>query len=254
MAKIANAYYSQVHAKTIRIDGKRIAQQIIACIKHCFPSLQLTTSEVLDIGGSSGAIAYHLAANVKNIISIDVDRHAYSHGVKKYRKGNFSLRLFDGIKLPFPGGSFDIVIFRRAYGSIDDPNAMTREIWRVLKSGGVCYFEGHNKLFFYENDHRIPTLTILPDILAKNLVLFIKRKKSYYIERYKTYWGIQKMFSSFTIHKVTAEIVKNPKKFSFKRLYNLGLLTKYIPLSLLKLAEPFLYPDFIWLLKREYPQ
>lgn len=250
MAKIANNYYSIVHSKVFRQDGKRVAHQIAACIKNVFPKSNLISYQALDIGGSNGVIAYYLAKYLKHITSIDTDKKAVSDGHNRYRRPNLKLRLFDGRKLPFSDNTFDLVIFRRTYGSVDDKEGMAQEIFRVLKPAGLVYFEGHNKLFFMEMDHKIPLLTILPDQPAKWLVKLVKGKDHYYIERYKTFWGMKKLFSNFQIFRLTGNIIKNPQKFNFTRLYKISPLTKFIPLFLLNLLEPFMWPDFIWILQK----
>lgn len=223
MVKSKNAYYSQAHAEVLRRDGQRIAQQILACFKFSSPKLPLKKSLCLDVGTSNGAIAYHVAPYVKQIIGIDVDRLALTDGRQKYHRDNFQLKLFDGKKIPYPKNLFDLVIFRRTYGSITNPQSISDEIYRVLKRGGLCYFEGHNRLFTATGDD---------------------------IERYKTYWALKNMLSRFSTQCLTPLIVKNVQKFKFSRLKQLGRITKFIPLSILKLLEPFCFPDFIWILKK----
>lgn len=248
MAELANTYYSKAHPKVFKVDGKRVTLQIISCFKHVLQKNDLSSYRLLDVGSSSGAITYYLANYVKKAFGIDPDAPAIIDGVKRFKKKNLKLSVFDGQKIPYPESFFDLVVFRRVYGSTDKPETLVKEMYRVLKPGGLCYFEGHNKLFFFETDYKLPFLPLLPPALAKHYVRIFGQKK-FYLGSYMTYWELKRLFSKFSIDFLTAEILKNPQKFKFTRLYSLNRLLKFVPLPLLKTMEPF-YPDFIWILRK----
>lgn len=247
MPKIANSYYSIAHPKVFRQDGQRVTNQILSCLKYVSP-LAFKKCRAIDIGGSNGLISYYLSRQLQYIISIDTDKEAVQFGRKRYHSRNLLIKSFTGTKIPYPDNSFDLIIYRRTYGSIDRKGEMSEEILRILKPGGMVYFEGHNRLFFIETDNFIPFLTILPDLWVKK-IFTIKRQSPYYVERYSSFWGVKKLFSQFEVHMLTAKIIQNPQKFKFRRLYKIGPLTKFIPLFILKALEP-LYPDFIWVLRK----
>ena len=249
MTKIANTYYSKAHPKVLSLDGARVAKQIIACFKNVDPSINLKSATLLDVGSSNGAITHYIADFVKNADGIDTDKPAIDDGHIRYLRKNLQLNIFDGRNIPYPNSSFDLIIFRRTYGSAQYPQKLTDEIFRVLKDEGLVYFEGHNKLFAWESDYKIPFLTLFAPSLVKNLVKLLGHK-NYYIGRYKTYWELKKLFHGFQIFNLTPKIIKNPKNFKFTNLYKLNIITNFIPLFILKLLEPLLFPDFIWVLKK----
>ena len=248
MVKIASTFYSDTHPKVLTVDGKRVARQILTCFKNVQPNLKLASCKLLDVGSSNGSVTYYLSNHVREAIGIDPDKLAISDGIKRYHKNNLKLTVFDGKQIPSSDNFFDLVVFRRVYGSTDEPETLVKEMHRVLKLGGLCYFEGHNKLFFLETDYKLPFLPFL----SKNLAIQYVRLfgyKNYYMGKYQTYWGLKKIFSRLQTNHLTSLIIKNPQRFKFTRLYKIGSLTKFIPLSTLKLLEPF-YPDFIWVLKK----
>lgn len=248
MAKLSNTYYSKAHPKILIHNRKRVAEQIISCFKNIAPQLRLSSCMLLDVGSSNGAITYYLSKNVKMVIGVDTDKIAIEDGIKSFVKKNMKLQLFDGKHIPFPSSSFDLLVFRRTYGSVEDLEELIKELYRVLKPSGLCYFEGHNRLFPFESDYKFPFLPLLsPKWAGKYVTLFGSKK--FYIGKYKTFWGLKKMFSQFEIIPVTPLILKDPRKFSFLRLYRYLFITKLMPLSLLQLLEPF-FPDFIWILKK----
>lgn len=249
MTRLFNQDYSLAHPKVlVDHDRKRVADQIYQTLKNTYPLFPFAKARCLDVGSSSGIISHYLLKYVSKIHCIDTDSHAISLGKKLYQTDRLTFATFNGISIPSKNNSFDIVIFRRVYGSSLHPQKLVQEIYRVLKPGGLVFFEGHNKFFPLESDYKIPFLPLLPPILSKSLVILFGHK-NYYLGKYQTYWGLKKLFSRFQISHLTPLIIKNPYKFKFTKLYQIGSFIKYIPLSILKLLEPF-YPDFIWILKK----
>lgn len=248
MDKLNNTFYSQAHPKILIYNRKRVANQIIYCFKKTSPNLKLKTCLLLDVGASNGAITYYLAKKVKLAIGIDPDKVAIKHGRKKLIASNLKLDTFDGISIPYRNNLFDLIVFRRTYGSTQTLPLLIKEIHRVLKPNGLVYFEGHNKLFPLESDYRLPFLPWLSPKLAK-LILKALGHDRYYLGNYQTYWQLKKTFKRFSINEITYLIIKNPRLFHFIMLYRTSKFTKYIPLIILQLLEPF-YPDFIWMLQK----
>lgn len=248
MVKLSNTSYSKAHPKILIYQRKRIAQQIISCFKHIIPNLNLKSCVLLDVGCSNGAISYYLSQQCKKAIGIDTDRLAIKDGHQHFFSQNLTLQVFDGQNIPYFDNYFDLIVFRRTYGSVENLKPLVKAVFRVLKPSGLCYFEGHNKLFPFESDYKIPFLSWLPPQWAKMVVKLFSHQQ-FYIGHYQTLWGLQKLFKKFSITPLTYQIIKNPQKFHFTKLYNVSNLSKYIPPLVLRLCEPF-FPDFIWILKK----
>jgi SAM-dependent methyltransferase len=96
-------------------------------------SVVAPTDRVLDLGAGAGELnGYALKGRVRQIVGTDVDPRIASN------------RLLDaGVSadvyaLPFRDASFDVVFSIYVLEHIDRPHALTSEIGRVLRPGGVC--------------------------------------------------------------------------------------------------------------------
>ena len=229
-------------------DRFRVAKQILAILSDALGKKSLKNLRVLDVGCSNGAITYYLASYVKSIIGIDVDVIALTIAQKTFRRNNLQFYKASGLHLPFQGEHFDVVICNEVYSYIPDDKKLMAEIFRVLKPGGCCYFSGGNLLYPVESRYHIPFLHNLPDAIARWLYRILKGKP-YYVAHYKTYWQLQTLLKRFTISDYTLKILKNPKKFSFTKLYALSAITNYLPEIVMKTLEPFC-PTFIFVLSK----
>ena len=92
-----------------------------------------------EIGPGRGRLAFALAPHAARVYGVDVSEiYLPSEG----RPSNFEFRLSDGIHMPFPPNTLDVVISNQLMEHLhpDDAADQLREIQRVLKQGGayVC--------------------------------------------------------------------------------------------------------------------
>lgn len=239
-SKLFNQEYSLVHPKVMIDKGrKRVAMQIYAVLKNARPVFNFKASTLLDVGSSNGVITKYLMPYFKEIYCIDTDVHAISLGRKFFAQPRFRLSAFDGLHIPFKSNSIDVIIFRRTFGSAENPQKLTAEIHRVLKPGGLVYFESNSPFS--------PRMVIQPDLAG--FIYRLLGRETYYLGRYKTYWGYQKALALFQIEPMVAKIIKDPRKYHFTRLYKWSSLRKFLPGFVFHLIEPFL-PVYIWVLQK----
>jgi ubiquinone/menaquinone biosynthesis C-methylase UbiE len=100
-------------------------------------------AQVLEIGPGSGTFTLEAARRLApggRLCVVDIqpevvgrlEKKLYAHGV-----GNAFPRIASAYELPFPGESFDLVFMVAVLGEIPDRGRALREIWRVLKDGGI---------------------------------------------------------------------------------------------------------------------
>jgi len=197
---LGNVPYSAGHKEILKKnDRERVAKQLISIIQDSIPKKKLKTSEVLDIGCSSGVITQYLARHSGTVVGIDVDKNAIKEAVADSKDiKNLSFKLASGTVLPFKGNSFDIVICHQVYSFISNPPKMMKEIYRVLKTEGFCLFTGDNLLNPIETLYGLPFLRWFPRNFSKSILKKIGYK-DFYIGSYKTYWGLLKLCSDFAI-------------------------------------------------------
>ncbi|MGJ5813311.1 class I SAM-dependent methyltransferase [Paludibaculum fermentans] len=97
------------------------------------------SDEVLDIACGPGIVSCAFAGVAKWVTGMDlvpamIDQARVLQDQKGL--GNLEWRLGDATALPFPDGSFDLVVTRYSFHHLMDPAAVLREMIRVCRPGG----------------------------------------------------------------------------------------------------------------------
>jgi SAM-dependent methyltransferase len=88
---------------------------------------------LLDLGCRTGALTQHYAAG-NEVVGVDVDRVALEQAVERLGIETVWADVEEG--LPFPDGSFDVVVAGELLEHLADPGAAVANVRRVLKPGG----------------------------------------------------------------------------------------------------------------------
>jgi len=247
---LGNASFSVAHDQVLeRKDRQRVAKQLVLIMLSFLKRKNFNDLKILDIGCSNGVVTKFLVRHGGSFVGIDVDENAIESAISINRnKKSLSFKLASGTNLPFKNKSFDVVICNQVYSYVSNSKRMMREIYRVLKINGYCFFTGDNLLRLVEPMYNLPFLRWLPKSSAKQ-VLKLLGYKNIYIGKYQTYWGLLKLCSDFEIEDYTLTVLKQPEKFNFIKILKYRKIINSIPSSFLKLLEPFL-PTFIFILKK----
>lgn len=235
--------YARVFPQVLTQDGERIATQVITCLTYA-KVRNLRSRHALDVGCSNGFLTVPLAPRFRSIAGIDTDQFA----LRKAKRLDSRVRLshYDGKHIPYPDGTFDVVIMRRVYESAANPATLVSEIRRVLKPGGVVYFEGTNKYSPFGSDNGLPFFT--PEALVRAF-LTLSNKHPYYVNRFGGYRQLRALWQDFAVTDLTAHIIHHPSACSFTKLTRWEPFTSRIPLRILHVLS-FIAPAFIWILRK----
>ncbi len=123
--------YAPIYKRAMKAD-----QRIYDFMYERIPT-KIAGKEVLEIATGPGLLAKHVAPAAKRMVATD-----YSDGmIVEARKGecpdNLTFEIADAMNLPYADNSFDAVIIANALHIVPDPEAVLREIDRVLKPGGL---------------------------------------------------------------------------------------------------------------------
>lgn len=114
--------------------------------RYAFACEQVEGLEVLDIASGEGYGSAMLAATAAKVSGVDVDPQAVSTANLRYgQKDRLTFHVGRAQEIPFPDDSFDAVTSFETIEHIEDPEALIREIRRVLKPKGFAIISTPNK-------------------------------------------------------------------------------------------------------------
>jgi 2-polyprenyl-3-methyl-5-hydroxy-6-metoxy-1,4-benzoquinol methylase len=189
------------------------------------------SSRVLDIGCNYGTLIYNFyREGYKAVEGVDLREKQVAMGKEKYTEIAEHINLYSGDVLPFADQSFDVVTMFDVIEHIPDIEGyVEREVFRVLKPGGMFIFQTPNKI------------TNIPwEIIQRRS---FTKYKEYHISL-QTLGGLKKMLKDAGFKKLEIEkyniLTEHNKKKVKRALGPVGLPILYA-LSKLPLA---MFPNF----------
>lgn len=228
-------------------DTKSREQKAIRIIKlflDYYGKDALKDLTLLDVGSSTGLIDMQLASFFKSVTGVDVDENALEFAKKNNTHSNLQFMKASADKLPFNEGSFNVVVCTHVYEHVPNSRRLFNEIYRVLKTDGVCYLAAFNRLSLWEPHYNLPFLSWLPKQLANWYVRVAGRGRGY-LENPLTYWGLKERVSRFRVVEYTQKILRAPMKFGYGDIIRPPLA--FLAFFLSPLSKYFA-PVFFWLL------
>lgn len=199
---------------------------------------------LLDVGCSRGLILKNLVWGTRFCVGIDMDQH-----IRTPEGENVAFVRGNAEELPFVSSCFDIVICNQVYEHTENPKWLMKEIRRIMKPSGTCYFAGPNKYSIIEPHYGLPFLSWCPKSVADIYVRITGRGISY-PERPYSYSGLLTMLNDFDIRDYTGPIVSDPLRFHASDELRPGSLKWYIANIVFRLC-PFLMPGYIFVLRKK---
>ena len=208
----------------------------------------LAEYEVLNVGGSAGSIDNFLATYFKRVVGTDIDEAAIAHARESFSRDNLHFEVADAMDLPYEDASFDVVVCSHVYEHVPDPIVMFREIHRVLRPGGVCYFSAGNRLMWNEPHYDLPLLAAVPRPLA-HIYIRLAGKADYYHEKHLTYWGLVRLTRHFKRVDYTRRLVLEPENFHTSYMLPPGSLKARVAALMVRWFY-WAFPGYIWILRK----
>jgi SAM-dependent methyltransferase len=241
--------YPQATRLADRADRRARARRILAVLEE-FAGQDLARATLLDVGASHGLIAATLAERVECTVGMDVDADALD--AARAERGDATGLAFvrgSGMDLPFKDECVDIVVCNHVYEHVPDAPRLLREIARVLRPGGACYFAGGHSLQLVEPHYRIPFLSWLPRPWA-GAVLRATGRGEAYREAFLPPWRVRTLFTPFAeARDVTGEVLRRCHRYGLGPRWLERVFGRWLPS---KLAAPVarLLPTQLWVLRK----
>lgn len=236
-------YQLSAHSRYATRDTK--SKKIITILQD-FIGPDLTEFTCLDVGCSNGGITNRIAEFFQKTIGIDIDFEAIMHAKLDAVIPSTFYSLASGDHIPYKNASYDVVICAQVYEHTEHQQALSQEIWRILKSGGICFFSGPNRLKVMEEHYWLPFLSWMPRPLA-NLYMRIFRRGKTYDACPLLYWQLRRLWQGFEIYDYTPKLIKEPERFAQDIHTNSKTWVQKFPNWLIQFLAP-IYPNYNWIL------
>ncbi len=127
------------------ISAPEVVARRVSNMRRWLPPVQGT--RVLEIGCGMGEMMIGLSKAGYHCVGIDVSEIRIQN-LQTLESSHLEFRNVEGTALPFPNGSFDIVISMQLFEHLhpDDAQDHLCEVHRVLKPGGIYLLETPNRL------------------------------------------------------------------------------------------------------------
>ena len=228
------------------------ARKTVAIIKDFLKkdNKSLEDTVCLDIGGSAGYVAKELTSeNIYRCYVVDIDEKALQFGKENNSDKKIIYQKGDALNLPFPDNTFDIVICNQVYEHVPSPEKMVKEIFRVLKFGGICYFGAGTKYVIKERHYNLYFLSWLPKRIADKYVKLMHKGNEFYETLY-SFRQLKNLLLDFKIFDYTRNILNEPDKFyASDDVFKFKFINKLI--SKFYFILKYISPGVIFILKKE---
>lgn len=241
--------FSSRYSEMYNLDSRTLkARKVLAVVKD-YIKADLNTSAVLDLGCSTGIITSIIALEAGFVVGSDIDRDAILFAHCSFNSLNTEFIIGDAMLFGFQDETFDVVICAHVYEHVPDARRMMKEIHRILKRGGVCYFAAGNRIQFLEPHYRLPFLSILPKPIA-HIYLRIFRKGTNYYETHFFEWELADLIRPFRIIDYTERIIAHPNLFHAEEMIQPNTLKHRVAQFIVKRLY-WLVPTYIWILEKQ---
>ena len=244
--------FSEMHREAVYdLEGRtQKANKTIAVIKDYLLKKEILQNNLslLDIGCSTGYLTTIYASIFDDVTGLDIDENAVQHAKNLNKKDHVKFQVGDSMNIDFPDNSFDAVICTHIYEHVPDSTQLLKEIYRVLKPGGFCYFAAGNRFKLMESHYQLPFLSVIPKKMANYYIRWTGKANTYY-ETHLSLRGLKKLTKDFKIVDYTLNILKDPEKYFATEMVLPGSMKQKLFLNILKFAY-WLCPTYIWILEK----
>jgi SAM-dependent methyltransferase len=183
------------------------ARKIDAVLCDFFSTDMLENKKILDCGCGSGHISGYFSRR-NDVIAADITDQRVAG-----QPNGMRFVLIESERLPFEDASLDIVLLNHVIAYVPDQASLMREVHRILREGGICYFALPNRNFPLEVHSKIPFIHYLPRPLFSAIFKRVMRTDQPVYPL--SYGKILRLINAagFKSREYTMEIIRNPEKY-----------------------------------------
>jgi SAM-dependent methyltransferase len=228
--------------------GRRKKAEKVLKVLSAYYGAPLKSLVAVDIGASTCLMTEVFAEQIGTVIALDPDHVGLRHGQSRGVAQNLRFVCGDGTNAPLADESVDIVICNQVYEHVLDHEGLAREIHRVLKPDGFCYFGAGSRYVLIEGHYFLPFLSWMPLKWSSCYLRLLGRKIDYDVYLL-SYYKLRKLLRHFEIHDFTTRVLTQPERYSAEDLVRPGSIWTKLPPRLYEWAKPIL-PGWAWVLTK----
>lgn len=155
--------------------------------------------KVLDVGSGWGEYSLELEKYVKEVVGLEPFKKVYDIAVRSKVRRKSKVK-FHNLKVEdfHTKETFDLVISLTTIEHMSDAERAFKQIFSLLKPGGMIYATAPNKWWVFESHYGLPFLGWLPLSLSDTYLRVTGKGSSYKDCSYtKSYLGMKKLFKQF---------------------------------------------------------
>jgi 2-polyprenyl-3-methyl-5-hydroxy-6-metoxy-1,4-benzoquinol methylase len=210
------------------VTRQRKAKKILQALLIQLERDDLRGLKCLDLGCSVGIISKTIAAAGASLVGVDIDAASLKLAVMELNQ-HATFVLGDVGATPFQDETFDALICSQVYEHAPSLSLLAGEIYRVLKTGGLCFFSGPNRWAVMEEHYHLPFLSWLPKVWANRYVRWSGRATEYY-ECPRSAGELRRALAGFIIHDLAPEMLRDPERYAMEpEVGRLKYAAHYVP-------------------------
>jgi ubiquinone/menaquinone biosynthesis C-methylase UbiE len=197
--------------------------------RHCNGNNDM---KILDYGCGSGILNLLLMLkSYSNVHGVDVVEKFDDKILQYFQFKNASFKLIrENEKLPFDDSSFDVISSSLVLEHVENAEFYYSEAARVLKPGGVCFFNFPHRLKPYDSHSRCWFIHYVPKPIRKILWDIFARQEGEYINNYlflRTVSWHKRIASKYfsEVNERTIDRIKQKSFVNYKGNFNIRDLT-----------------------------
>jgi 2-polyprenyl-3-methyl-5-hydroxy-6-metoxy-1,4-benzoquinol methylase len=119
--------------------------------RYAFATRLCRGRRVLEVACGTGYGSEDLAASASHLVALDLAHEPLVYARSRSKRTNLDFVNASADSLPFPDGSFDLVVAFEVIEHLKDWDKLLAESKRVLAPGGQCIVSTPNKLYYAES-------------------------------------------------------------------------------------------------------
>ena len=212
-------------------------------VDHLGTEQNMSELRCLDLGCSIGVISTRLADAFGQVVGLDPLLEAIDIAHRLHPNSKAEFLNSNGLRLPFKDEAFDVIVCAQVYEHTTEPRLLVREVRRVLKPGGSCFFSGPNRLWPIEYHYGWWFIHWLPRTLLHR---FCRRRYGHPFDLVLyNYWQLRGLWQGFEKSDYTLRLIYEPGRFLEHSLAHRW--ARVVPRFIAVTFRPFL-PNFNWVL------